>query len=91
VRGLDIHPQLTVAAFFDQGRGEQYRNNTGRQGARLANDNLLNMAGGGLYASVAEAGSYALTLTWARRTGNADPNAVHDDRDRFWVSAAKSF
>ncbi|EAM5672504.1 ShlB/FhaC/HecB family hemolysin secretion/activation protein, partial [Salmonella enterica subsp. enterica serovar Braenderup] len=47
--------------------------------------------GAGLYATVADAGNYALTMTWAHRTGNADPNAVHDDNDRFWVSAVKTF
>lgn len=84
-------PQLTVAAFYDQGRGEQYRNNDNGRGGHLSNDNNLNLAGGGLYATVADAGSYALTMTWAHRTGNADPNAVHDDTDRFWVSAVKTF
>ncbi|EAA3226845.1 ShlB/FhaC/HecB family hemolysin secretion/activation protein [Salmonella enterica subsp. enterica serovar Miami] len=87
-------PQLTVATFYDQGRGQQYRNNRGADGRPLAsgnNHNSLNLAGAGLYATVADAGSYALTLTWAHRTGNADPNAVHSDHDRFWVSAVKTF
>ncbi|EOB9826089.1 ShlB/FhaC/HecB family hemolysin secretion/activation protein [Salmonella enterica subsp. enterica serovar Chester] len=84
-------PQLTVAAFYDQGRGEQYRNNNNGRGGHLADSNNMNLAGAGLYATVADAGSYALTMTWARRTGNADPNAVHDDRDRFWISAVKTF
>ncbi|EKC2495861.1 ShlB/FhaC/HecB family hemolysin secretion/activation protein [Salmonella enterica] len=87
-------PQLTVATFYDQGRGRQYRNNRGADGRPLAsgnNHNSLNLAGAGLYATVADAGSYALTLTWAHRTGNADPNAVHSDHDRFWVSAVKTF
>ncbi|EGX5147485.1 ShlB/FhaC/HecB family hemolysin secretion/activation protein [Salmonella enterica] len=86
-------PQLTVAAFYDQGYGQQYRHNASSvmAGDRLANDNNLNLAGAGLYTTVADAGDYALTLTWARRTGNADPNAVHDDRNRFWVSAVKTF
>lgn len=85
-------PQMTVAAFYDQGSGQQYRDNTDAvSGGRLAARNNLNLAGGGLYASLADAGNYALTLTWAHRTGNADPNAVHDDHDRFWVSAVKTF
>ncbi|EDV5630263.1 ShlB/FhaC/HecB family hemolysin secretion/activation protein [Salmonella enterica subsp. enterica] len=87
-------PQLTVATFYDQGWGQQYRNNRGTDGSPLAsgnNHNRLNLAGAGLYATVADAGNYALTLTWAHRTGNADPNAVHDDHDRFWVSAVKTF
>lgn len=84
-------PDLTVATFYDQGWGEQWRNNDNGRGGRLADSNNLNLAGAGLYATVADAGSYALTLTWAHRTGNADPNAVHDDHDRFWVSAVKTF
>ncbi|QVB77126.1 ShlB/FhaC/HecB family hemolysin secretion/activation protein [Salmonella enterica subsp. enterica serovar Rubislaw] len=84
-------PGLTLATFYDQGWGEQYRNNDNGRGGRLADSNNLNLAGAGLYATVADAGNYALTLTWAHRTGNADPNAVHDDRDRFWVSAVKTF
>ncbi|EJW4861879.1 ShlB/FhaC/HecB family hemolysin secretion/activation protein [Salmonella enterica] len=91
---LGAAPQLTVAAFYDQGWGEQYRNNHGADGRPLAsgnNPNSMNLAGAGLYATVADAGSYALTLTWAHRTGHADLNAVHDDHDRFWVSAVKTF
>ncbi|ECC3884694.1 ShlB/FhaC/HecB family hemolysin secretion/activation protein, partial [Salmonella enterica subsp. diarizonae] len=62
-RWLGNDPQLTVAAFYDQGWGEQYRNNTvsGENGLRLANVNNLNLAGAGLYATVADAGNYALT------------------------------
>lgn len=84
-------PELTVATFYDQGCGEQYRDNDNGYGGRLADDNHMNLAGAGLYVTVADAGSYALTMTWAHRTGNADPNAVHDDHDRFWVSAVKTF
>ncbi|EAV6571086.1 ShlB/FhaC/HecB family hemolysin secretion/activation protein [Salmonella enterica] len=90
-RWFGAAPQLTVATFYDQGRGDQYRNNDDGNGRHLANDNHLNLAGAGLYATVADAGNYALTMTWAHRTGNADPNAVHDDHDRFWVSAVKTF
>lgn len=86
------HPSLTVAAFYDQGWGEQYRENRTATGGRLADrDNRFSLAGSGLYATVADAGNYALTLTWARRTGDADPVSGHDDRNRFWVSAVKSF
>ncbi|EDQ1914984.1 ShlB/FhaC/HecB family hemolysin secretion/activation protein [Salmonella enterica subsp. enterica] len=84
-------PGLTLATFYDQGWGEQWRNNDNGRGGRLADSNNLNLAGAGLYATVADAGNYALTMTWAHRTGNADPNAVHDDHDRFWVSAVKTF
>ncbi|HAF2578348.1 TPA: ShlB/FhaC/HecB family hemolysin secretion/activation protein [Salmonella enterica] len=90
-RWLGAAPELTLAAFYDQGWGEQYRNNDNGQGGRLADSNNLNLAGAGLYATVADAGNYALTMTWAHRTGNADPNAVHDDHDRFWLSAVRTF
>lgn len=91
---LGNDPQLTIATFYDQGWGQQYRNNRGTDGSPLAsgnNHNRLNLSGAGLYATLADAGSYALTMTWAHRTGHADPNAVHDDHDRFWVSAVKTF
>lgn len=84
-------PQVTVAAFYDQGWGQQYRNNLSSQGSRLARDNHLNLAGAGLYLTLSSPGDYALTMTWARRTGAADPNAVHNDHDRFWLSAVKTF
>ncbi|EKF5089644.1 ShlB/FhaC/HecB family hemolysin secretion/activation protein [Salmonella enterica] len=86
-------PDLTVAAFYDQGWGQQYRDNddSGQPGGRFTDRNYLNLAGAGLYVTVADAGNYALTMTWAHRTGNADPNAVHHDSDRFWVSAIKTF
>ncbi|HAF2609391.1 TPA: ShlB/FhaC/HecB family hemolysin secretion/activation protein, partial [Salmonella enterica] len=77
---LGNDPQLTVATFYDQGWGQQYRNNRGTDGSPLAsgdNHNSLTLAGAGVYATLADAGSYALTLTWAHRTGHADPNAVH--------------
>ncbi|MGG2419590.1 ShlB/FhaC/HecB family hemolysin secretion/activation protein [Ralstonia pseudosolanacearum] len=84
-------PQVTVAAFYDQGWGEQYRNNLSSQGSRLARDNHLNLASAGVYLTLSSAGDYALTMTWARRTGAPDPNAVHNDHDRFWLSAVKTF
>ncbi|EGG3070880.1 ShlB/FhaC/HecB family hemolysin secretion/activation protein [Salmonella enterica] len=86
-------PKLTLAAFYDQGWGEQYKDNHNQAvGGRLADrHNRFSLAGAGLYATVADAGNYALTLTWARRTGDADPVSGHDDSDRFWVSAVKTF
>lgn len=90
-RWLGVAPELTVATFYDQGWGEQYRDNDDGPAGHLADSNNLIMAGAGLYATVADAGNYALTMTWAHRTGHADPNAVHDDHDRFWVSAVKTF
>lgn len=85
-------PSVTVAAFYDQGWGEQYAENRNQvSGGVIAPHNHVNLSGAGLYTTVAEAGSYALTLTWAHRTGNADPVSGLADRDRFWVSAVKSF
>ncbi|EBF4234932.1 ShlB/FhaC/HecB family hemolysin secretion/activation protein, partial [Salmonella enterica] len=93
-RWLGASPELTVAAFYDQGWGEQYKDNRVREASgssRLTNNNRVNLAGAGLYATVADAGNYALTMTWAHRTGEVDPVSGHDDSDRFWVSAVKTF
>lgn len=85
-------PSVTVAAFYDQGWGEQYAENRNQNGGgKITPDNHVNLAGAGLYTTVADAGNYALTLTWAHRTGDADPVSGLADRDRFWVSAVKSF
>ncbi|EAM7055000.1 ShlB/FhaC/HecB family hemolysin secretion/activation protein [Salmonella enterica] len=86
------HPGLTVAAFYDQGWGQQYGDNRNQATTgELTDHNRVNLAGAGLYATVSDAGNYALTMTWAHRTGNVDPVSGHDDRDRFWVSAIKTF
>lgn len=91
-RWSGVSPSVTVAAFYDQGWGEQYTENRNRvSGGRITPDNRVNLSGAGLYTTIAEAGNYALTLTWAHRTGNADPVSGLADRDRFWVSAVKSF
>ncbi|ECB3302054.1 ShlB/FhaC/HecB family hemolysin secretion/activation protein [Salmonella enterica subsp. enterica serovar Newport] len=89
---LGTSPSVTVAAFYDQGWGEQYVENRNRvSGDRITPDNHVNLSGAGLYTTIAEAGNYALTLTWAHRTGNVDPVSGMADRDRLWVSAVKSF
>lgn len=91
-RWLGASPSVTVAAFYDQGWGEQYADNRNQtSGGVITPHNHVNLSGAGLYTTVAEAGDYALTLTWAHRTGNADPVSGLADRDRFWVSAVKSF
>ncbi|ECG5862069.1 ShlB/FhaC/HecB family hemolysin secretion/activation protein [Salmonella enterica] len=91
-RWLGASPSVTVAAFYDQGWGEQYAENRNQvSGGVITPHNHVNLSGAGFYTTVAEAGSYALTLTWAHRTGNADPVSGLADRDRFWVSAVKSF
>lgn len=86
-RSLGRAPTVTVATFYDQGWGRQMKDNNVAQ----LPDNNINLSGAGLYASLGDAGNYALNLTWAHRTGDADPSAVHDDHDRFWISAVKSF
>lgn len=91
-RWAGTSPRLTVAAFYDQGWGEQYAENRDRvTGGALSAHNHVNLAGAGLYTTVADSGNYALTLTWAHRTGNADPVSGLADRDMFRVSAVKSF
>ncbi|EQA8868208.1 ShlB/FhaC/HecB family hemolysin secretion/activation protein [Citrobacter braakii] len=84
-------PSLTVASFFDQGWGKQYDNNRPPSGGVLTSNNRVNLSGAGLYTTLGDTGNYALTLTWAHRTGNADPVSGSHDKDRFWISAVKSF
>ncbi len=85
-------PSVTVAAFYDQGWGQQYAENRNQAGGgKITPENHVNLAGAGLYTTVADSGNYALTLTWAHRTGDADPVSGLADRNRFWVSAVKSF
>lgn len=91
-RWLGINPALTVAAFYDEGWGQQYGDNRNQATTgTLTDHNRVNLAGAGLYATVSDAGNYALTMTWAHRTGDVDPVSGHDDHDRFWVSAIKTF
>ncbi|EGS9943924.1 ShlB/FhaC/HecB family hemolysin secretion/activation protein, partial [Salmonella enterica] len=50
-RWLGASPELTVAAFYDQGWGEQYKDNRVREASgssRLTNNNRVNLAGAGL-------------------------------------------
>ncbi|ECE7751676.1 ShlB/FhaC/HecB family hemolysin secretion/activation protein [Salmonella enterica subsp. enterica serovar Ngili] len=86
---LGNSPKLTLATFYDYGHGKQFKND---DGGRLAgNDNSFSLAGAGLYATVADANNYALTMTWAHRTGDVDPVSGSSDHDRFWVTAVKTF
>lgn len=88
-RWLGNSPKLTLATFYDYGHGKQFKND---DGGRLAgNDNSFSLAGAGLYATVADANNYALTMTWAHRTGDVDPVSGSGDHDRFWVTAVKTF
>lgn len=87
-----ISPDLTVAAFYDQGWGQQYKNNKNQvYGGHLTDKNNLNLSGAGIYAVLEKAGNYSLSLTWAHRTGNSDPVSGHSDDDRFWFTAVKNF
>lgn len=88
-RWLGNDPKLTLATFYDYGHGKQFKND---DGGRLAGkDNSFSLAGAGLYATVADTNNYALTMTWAHRTGDVDPVSGSSDHDRFWVTAVKTF
>ena len=84
-------PELTVSGFYDHGRGEQNRDNTRKNGQVLATQNAVELAGAGMSVTVADAGSYAVTATWARRTTGVDPVSGHRDSERVWLSAVKRF
>ncbi|HAK6818158.1 TPA: ShlB/FhaC/HecB family hemolysin secretion/activation protein [Salmonella enterica] len=89
---LGSQPGLTVAAFYDQGWGEQFKSNDNRGGeGNLTAQNRQSLSGAGLYATLADRDNYALTLTWAQRTGQKDPVSGRSDNDQFWVSAVKMF
>ncbi|EHO4425345.1 ShlB/FhaC/HecB family hemolysin secretion/activation protein [Salmonella enterica] len=91
-RWTGTQPELTVATFYDQGRGEQFKSNDNRGGeGSLTARNRENLSGAGLYATLAARDNYALTLTWAQRTGQKDPVSGRSDNDQFWVSAVKMF
>ncbi|HHJ3326972.1 TPA: ShlB/FhaC/HecB family hemolysin secretion/activation protein [Escherichia coli] len=85
-------PTLTVSPFYDQGWGQQNRDNTSPlNGQRLTAQNHFSLAGAGLSVSLADSGNYSLSMTWARRTTSTAPVSGHKDRDRFWLSAVKTF
>lgn len=89
---MGASPSVTAAAFYDQGWGAQYAQNRNQEGeGRLTDHNHVNLSGAGFYTTVVDAGNYALTITWAHRTGNVDPSLKNADHNRVWVSAVKSF
>lgn len=92
-RWLGNDPKLTVATFYDYGHGKQNKNDVNQRTGRplIGKDNSFSLAGAGLYATVADANNYALTMTWAHRTGDVDPVSGSSDHDRFWVTAVKTF
>ncbi|WGE31055.1 POTRA domain-containing protein (plasmid) [Edwardsiella tarda] len=92
-RYLGHAPTLTVAAFYDQGWGSQSRNNVSATagGLPLTTQNHLTLAGAGLYATVADANNYALTVTYAQRTTGRDPVSGSQAGNQVWLSALKTF
>ncbi|EGI38561.1 putative surface-exposed protein [Escherichia coli TA280] len=84
-------PELTVSGFYDYGRGDQNRNNTRKNGQVLAEPNAVELAGAGMSVTLSDAGNYAVTATWARRTTGADPVSGNRDSERVWLSAVKTF
>lgn len=85
-------PELIAAAFYDYGRGEQYQSNRNHAGrGQLTGHNRVALSGAGLYTTLSDRENYALTLTWAQRTGEKDPVSGQSDRNRFWLNAVKMF
>ncbi|HBC1013074.1 TPA: ShlB/FhaC/HecB family hemolysin secretion/activation protein [Escherichia coli] len=84
-------PALTVAGFWDQGWGEQNKNNISAYGGHVSDRNRVELAGAGVYVTLADEGNYAATVTWAHRTGREDPVSGYSDDDRVWLSAMKTF
>lgn len=84
--GIGEGHQFTIAGFYDQSWGNMYHNNTG-----LTSQNVVRLAGGGIYAGLARGNDYSLMLTWAHRTGDKDVTSGLTERDQFWVSAMKAF
>lgn len=83
---LGRQPMLTIAPFYDFGRGAQYRDNVFN-----VSDNYFNLAGGGLSAVLSDPGNYEAKLVWAHRTGSVDPVSGQDDKNRLWLSLNKYF
>nr|WP_283666574.1 POTRA domain-containing protein [Escherichia coli] len=84
-------PFVTAGAFYDHGNGQQNRDNVTASGIRLTDKNEVNLGGGGLFVTVGDPGSYAVTATWARTSSGKDPVSGLRDNDRFWLSAVKTF
>ncbi|EHQ9014889.1 ShlB/FhaC/HecB family hemolysin secretion/activation protein [Escherichia coli] len=85
-------PALTFAPFYDQAWGQQNRDNTSSMnGQALASRNHFRLAGVGVSVSLADSGNYAVSMTWARRTTSTDPVSGNKDKERFWLSAVKTF
>lgn len=85
-------PFVSAAVFYDQGRGQQYRNNRDSQsGSRLTADNNISLSGAGLSLTMGSEGQGAVTATWAHNTGGNDPVSTGRDDNRFWLSSVFSF
>ncbi|SQP89488.1 ShlB/FhaC/HecB family hemolysin secretion/activation protein [Escherichia coli] len=84
-------PFVTAGVFYDHGNGQQNRDNESVRGVRLTDKNNVTLAGGGLYVTVGDPGSYAVTATWAHATSGREPISGIRDDDRIWLSAVKTF
>ncbi|MCZ5620953.1 hypothetical protein O5552_13440 [Escherichia coli] len=52
---------MTYRCLYDHGNGQQNRDNESVRGVRLTDKNNVTLAGGGLYVTVGDPGSYAVT------------------------------
>lgn len=86
-------PELNAAVFYDHGSGMQFKDNLNSQTGQpfAIRNNHLTLSGAGVYISAMARGNYALTVTYARRTGSADPVTGYSGRQRLWLSAVKAF
>lgn len=84
-------PSFTLGTFYDHGQGQQNRDNTASSGLSLTETNQVKLGGGGLYATVGDAGNYAVTATWAHATAGKDLVSTPQDDDRIWLSVVKTF
>ncbi|MCZ6219285.1 hypothetical protein O5169_18220 [Escherichia coli] len=82
---------MTSRCLYDHGNGQQNRDNESVRGVRLTDKNNVTLAGGGLYVTVGDPGSYAVTYHRAHATSGKEPISGIRDDDRIWLSAVKTF
>lgn len=83
-------PFVTLGSFFDYGQGRQNHNNS-LSGSTLSTQNQVQLAGGGVYATLGVPDKWSLSATLARRATGADPVSGERDDYRAWLSAVKMF
>ncbi|HEI3267033.1 TPA: ShlB/FhaC/HecB family hemolysin secretion/activation protein [Escherichia coli] len=83
-------PFVTLGSFFDYGQGRQNHNNT-LSGSTLSTQNQVQLAGGGVYATLGVPDNWSLSATLARRATGEDPVSGERDDYRAWLSAVKMF